>query len=395
MNEYLEDFEHAARAPEKLRAAICFWLCADRTEAAIQRCEKYLRSRIRPAVQALIRCEETAAIDILAAAGLFGERETAGFLQDALQEKKTRVIMYLLHLQKCQRQGGKSLFPAADTASVYAGNSKMSTLYRKLTAVLELTGSTPALQNDACEGAGTGSAPDRGHGDGQGTRGDTAGTGSEFFLSEDIRRTFEAHERFDYHRVLSRFMEPAEVMEQDPDGFDCISYMAGLSLPDRLMLTEPLEYREVNRLQELVIAIDTSASCSTETVRQFLAETWSVLTDTENFSAQMVVYLIQCDVVIQRVDILRSRDDWMRTIRGITIEGRSGTSFRPVFQYIKKEQAQGRLKKLRAVLYFTDGDGIYPDEKPAYETFFVFLQHTKFLRLVPPWAHALVIGDMG
>ena len=394
MIDYFDDFVHAARAPEKLRAAICFWLCPDKSRPEIQNCERYLRGRIRPAVQALIKCEAAAAIDILAAAGFFDERETAGFLRDALRDKKTNMVMYLLHLQKNQRHGEKSLFTTAGAESVFPGKTEIFALYRKLTAVLELTGSTSEAQDMACGNGKADSAQGMGSGEGQGMRGDTAGTGSDHFVSEDIRHTYEANRRFDYHRLLYRFMEPTEVMEQDPEGFDYISYMTGLSLPGRLILTEPLEYREVNRLHELVIAIDTSASCSTDTVRRFLAETWSVLTDRENFSEHMSVYLIQCDTVVQRVDVLRSRDDWMRTIRSLTIEGRSGTSFRPVFNFIKKEQAQGRLKKLKAVLYFTDGDGIYPDKKPDYETFFVFLQDTKYLKFVPSWAHALVIGDV-
>lgn len=51
-----------------------------------------------------------------------------------------------------------------------------------------------------------------------------------------------------------------------------------------LPLIEPLEYKEVNRLEELVIAIDTSGSCDGETVRRFLEETYSILSEKENFS---------------------------------------------------------------------------------------------------------------
>ncbi|MFQ7786761.1 MAG: hypothetical protein ACLRIP_01095 [Blautia massiliensis (ex Durand et al. 2017)] len=51
-----------------------------------------------------------------------------------------------------------------------------------------------------------------------------------------------------------------------------------------LPLIEPLEYKEVNRLEELVIAIDTSGSCDGETVRRFLGETYSILSEKENFS---------------------------------------------------------------------------------------------------------------
>ena len=54
----------------------------------------------------------------------------------------------------------------------------------------------------------------------------------------------------------------------------------------------------------------------------------------------------------------------------------------------KKEKKE--LKNLRALIYFTDGDGIYPRQKPDYETAFVFLQRTDKMKLVPAWAKCLI-----
>ena len=56
----------------------------------------------------------------------------------------------------------------------------------------------------------------------------------------------------------------------------------------------------------------------------------------------------------------------------------------------KKEKKE--LKNLRALIYFTDGDGIYPGQKPDYETAFVFLKRTDKMKLVPPWAKCLITG---
>ena len=56
----------------------------------------------------------------------------------------------------------------------------------------------------------------------------------------------------------------------DEDSFDYIFYNFGMEQYGNLPLIEPLEYKEVNRLEELVIAIDTSGSCSKELVRRFL-----------------------------------------------------------------------------------------------------------------------------
>ena len=51
------------------------------------------------------------------------------------------------------------------------------------------------------------------------------------------------------------------------------------------------------------------------------------------------------------------------------------------------------LQNLKALIYFTDGDGIYPRQKPDYETAFVFVKKTENMKLVPDWAYKLVIGE--
>lgn len=55
-------------------------------------------------------------------------------------------------------------------------------------------------------------------------------------------------------------------------------------------LIEPLEYKEVNRLEELVIAIDTSGSCSGETVQRFLGETYGILSEKRIFQQDEGIY---------------------------------------------------------------------------------------------------------
>ena len=61
--------------------------------------------------------------------------------------------------------------------------------------------------------------------------------------------------------------------------------------------------------------------------------------------------------------------------------------------YVDKLRAEKKLRNLRALLYFTDGDGFYPSEKTAYETAFVFLEKNAHLDKVPPWAVRLVVGE--
>lgn len=198
--------------------------------------------------------------------------------------------------------------------------------------------------------------------------------------------------RYDYKKFLRQFSVLREEVELDTESFDYIFYNYGMEHYGNLPLIEPLEYKEVNRLEELVIAIDTSGSCSGETVQRFLGETYGILSEKENFFSRMKVYIVQCDCFIQKVDVIHSEEEWKEYIRNVKIQGRGGTDFRPVFELIRQEKERKELKNLRALIYFTDGDGIYPGQKPDYETAFVFLKRTDKMKLVPPWAKCLITG---
>lgn len=73
-------------------------------------------------------------------------------------------------------------------------------------------------------------------------------------------------------------------MQVDPDSFDYIFYNYGMTLYGNMPLIEPQETKEVRRIEEFVIVIDTSMSCSGELVQRFLEETFQVLSETESFS---------------------------------------------------------------------------------------------------------------
>ena len=199
--------------------------------------------------------------------------------------------------------------------------------------------------------------------------------------------------RYDYKKFLRQFSVLREEVELDTESFDYIFYNFGMEQYGNLPLIEPLEYKEVNRLEELVIAIDTSGSCSKELVRRFLGETYQILSTRENFFKKMKVYIVQCDCCIQWYQVIHSEEEWKEYMQKITIQGRGGTDFRPVFELIRKEQEKRELRNLKALIYFTDGDGIYPRQKPDYETAFVFVKKTENMRLVPDWAYKLVIGE--
>lgn len=219
---------------------------------------------------------------------------------------------------------------------------------------------------------------------GKGKRGSSAGSGEE-------RCAFSGEEPYDYRAFLRRFTTAREEVELDPESFDYGFYHFGLTHYGSMPLIEPLEYREVRRLEELVIAIDTSGSCSAQTVSRFLSETYSILASQENFFRKMNVYFLQCDCVIQDVARITSREEWLSYADRIRIQGRGGTDFTPVFGLVQELRTSQKLTNLKALLYFTDGDGVYPTQPPDYETAFVLLKDTGHRELVPPWGTLLLI----
>ena len=197
----------------------------------------------------------------------------------------------------------------------------------------------------------------------------------------------------DFTHFLKAFAHPGEELQTDTASFDYIPYLYGLEHYGNIPMIEYLEYKEVNRLEELVIAIDTSGSCSVETVRRFMEETYSILSNHENFFRKMNVYIIQCDSFIQEVTHITCETDWKNYMKNISIHGRGGTDFRPVFQYIEKLRTDRKLKKLKGLLYFTDGDGIYPESPTDYRTAFVFYNEKNLHQKIPDWAIRLTLDS--
>ena len=76
-----------------------------------------------------------------------------------------------------------------------------------------------------------------------------------------------------------------------------------------------------------------------------------------------------------------------------TLKGGGGTDFRQAFAYIDDLLEKGELKRVKGVLYFTDGKGIYPKQMPPYDVAFVFADEKYMDREVPSWAMKLVVGE--
>lgn len=199
--------------------------------------------------------------------------------------------------------------------------------------------------------------------------------------------------RYDYSHFLKRFFTMHETMQVSPDTFDYIFYTYGLKMYGNVPLIEPLEYREGGKIREFVIVIDTSASVKGELVQKFLEHTFQILLQQEHFFARTHIRLIQCDSEIQEDQKICCIQDVRDCMENFVIRGLGTTDFRPAFQYVKQLQESGELKHLKGMLYFTDGEGIYPEQKPPFETAFVFLEEYMKEPKVPVWAIRMILSE--
>ena len=202
-----------------------------------------------------------------------------------------------------------------------------------------------------------------------------------------------SRESVDYRAFLRRFAAYREVMEADGDAFDYTFYTYGLQLYGNMPLIEPPETREEKRVEDFVIAIDTSMSTSGEMVRAFLEETYSILRSASTFTRRVNIRVLQCDDQLRRDDAIASLDELRSYMESFQLSGGSATDFRPVFEHVDRLRAGGVFTQLRGMLYFPDGMGIFPKKRPDYETAFILTGEPPMAVSFPPWAIRLVLGE--
>jgi predicted metal-dependent peptidase len=147
----------------------------------------------------------------------------------------------------------------------------------------------------------------------------------------------------------------------------------------------------VKRVKEFVIAIDTSGSCSGETVEAFINKTYNILKQGENFFTKINVHIVQCDSEIQDVVKVTNQQEFEHYLQTMQLKGFGGTDFRPVFDYVDAQIQAKEFTDLKGLIYFTDGYGTFPAKKPNYHTAFVFLEEDYGEPKVPNWAIKLVL----
>lgn len=197
-----------------------------------------------------------------------------------------------------------------------------------------------------------------------------------------------------YSQFLRRFAAPRERLYSDPDSIDARWYHLGLEHYGDIPLLEPCELSEPLVGDDLVIAMDTSGSCSGAVCRRFLRETSNLLRDVSAGSSTFRVLLLQCDTKIQKELFIQSPNDLNHMAETFAPEGFGGTDFCPVFQRVEELRQEGALPQVKGLIYLSDGYGDFPEKQPDYPVAFILADEddcpaTDF----PSWVTALRLNE--
>lgn len=105
------------------------------------------------------------------------------------------------------------------------------------------------------------------------------------------------------------------------------------------------------RTLKLTVAIDTSGSVSKKEFQEFISEIKEIQ---QCYKSEILI--LECDSKIQKEYIL---EPYMQI--NTSFNGRGGTSYEPVFEYIKERNVETDL-----LIYFTDFYCTFPEKEPPY-----------------------------
>jgi predicted metal-dependent peptidase len=112
---------------------------------------------------------------------------------------------------------------------------------------------------------------------------------------------------------------------------------------------------KVQRLQRLLVALDTSGSIDQKMLEEFFAEVHGA------WKVGATVVIVECDA-----DVQRSYDYRGRPPKGV--KGGGGTEFEPVFKWMREQ------RPFDGVLYLTDGYGPAPSSRPNCKLLWVIAE---------------------
>ena len=157
-------------------------------------------------------------------------------------------------------------------------------------------------------------------------------------LIEIFDNFFETKPKVEWKQILTELLQKEKII----DGFTTYSNRLK-NFKSHLFINHDIITSKIigKETKEITIAIDTSGSISDNDINNYINEVKSIL---QNCNCK--IKMIQCDCEVQDFREIDKNDFNTK----ITIKGRGGTDYIPVYNYINKNKI-----KTDIVLYFTDG----------------------------------------
>ncbi|MGN0649063.1 MAG: VWA-like domain-containing protein [Oscillospiraceae bacterium] len=187
-----------------------------------------------------------------------------------------------------------------------------------------------------------------------------------------------------YDSLIERYLKRSELSRFNPEDIDMPSYTLGMELYGNIPLVEESEVKDDLLSGNIIIALDTSSSCSGTVLENFVTETMSIL---DRIPAEnRTVRIINCDDRIQSELVIRQGESC--DIKKLcSCRGFGGTDFRPVF---KRAEELNVSEGVDLLIYFTDACGFFPKREPKINSLILINgeEYSVYESYLPKWADA-------
>ena len=150
----------------------------------------------------------------------------------------------------------------------------------------------------------------------------------------------------------------------------------------------------IRQLSSVVIAVDTSGSCM-GSLKEFRTETAQIFREIAENSGIDNLHYIECDADIAYEKKYTDTEEMIKDIGKLhSFRGFGGTDFRPVFDKCKEYMDSG--ERVDFLIYFSDGQGEFPEANPSYPVYFVLPDGDSLKwasRSMPAWISKMVLDN--
>lgn len=170
-----------------------------------------------------------------------------------------------------------------------------------------------------------------------------------------------------YKELLEKITKLSETVKEEQE-LDKVLYQYGLELYGDVPIVEPEEITDKKCLHTIVVAVDTSGSC-TWRAEKFFQEVVAVFDEIKKVGQVEHICYLECDTEITTEKNYYSVQEFVNFGSTHTFYGGGGTDFIPVFRYTDALVEKG--EQVDVLLYITDACGRFPDEKnvPTYPVY--------------------------